>query len=82
MARLLASEPDRTDDLRAAGVRTLVAFGEDDDAWSPEIQQETASRLDAEVVSFAEAAHSPAAESPKATAQALVTFWGETTEPG
>ena len=75
MARLLATEPDRTDDLVAAlgtpagpGDRVLVAFGEDDDAWSPEIQRETASRLGAPAVSFPEAAHSPAAEAPGPTA--------------
>jgi pimeloyl-ACP methyl ester carboxylesterase len=82
MARLLATEPDRTDELVAAlkGTagpldRVLVAFGADDDAWSPEIQQETASRLGAPAVSFPEAAHSPAAEAPGPTAQALVAFW-------
>jgi len=82
MARLLATEPDRTDELvqalRAAsgpGGRVLVAFGEDDDAWSPEIQQETASRLGVPAVSFAEAAHSPAAEAPGPTATTLVAFW-------
>ncbi len=78
MARLLATEPDRTEELAAvAGLagRTLVAFGETDDAWSPEIQRETASRLGAHTVSFPEAAHSPAAEAPEPTAKALVTFW-------
>ena len=82
MARLLATEPDRTDDLVAAlrtpagpGDRVLVAFGADDDAWSPEIQRETASRLGAPAVSFEEAAHSPAAEAPGPTAQTLVAFW-------
>jgi pimeloyl-ACP methyl ester carboxylesterase len=78
MARLLATEPDRTDELAEAPVRTLVVFGADDDAWSPEIQRETASRLGARAVSFPEAAHSPAAESPKSTAETLAAFWGET----
>ncbi len=78
MARLLATEPDRTAEL--AGVaevagKTLVAFGAADDAWSPEIQRETASRLGAATVSFPEAAHSPAAEAPEPTATALVAFW-------
>jgi pimeloyl-ACP methyl ester carboxylesterase len=78
MARLLATEPDRTDELAEVPIRTLVVFGEGDDAWSPEIQRETASRLGARAVSFPEAAHSPAAESPKTTAQTLAAFWGET----
>jgi pimeloyl-ACP methyl ester carboxylesterase len=82
MARLLATEPDRTDELVAAlkgpagpGDRVLVAFGSADDAWSPEIQSETASRLGAAAVSFPEAAHSPAAEAPGPTATTLVAFW-------
>jgi pimeloyl-ACP methyl ester carboxylesterase len=83
MARQLAAEPDRTDELAEVlsrhGIPALVAFGAGDDAWSPEIQQKTASRLGATTVSFPEAAHSPAAESPEATAQALAQFW-ETVE--
>jgi pimeloyl-ACP methyl ester carboxylesterase len=34
-----------------------------------------AARLDADLVVFADAAHSPAAEAPEATAEALVSFW-------
>jgi pimeloyl-ACP methyl ester carboxylesterase len=82
MARFLATEPDRTDELAAAlagpagpGRRVLVAYGSADDAWSPEIQQQTASRLGAPSVSFPEAAHSPAAEAPGPTAKTLVRFW-------
>ena len=82
MARLLATEPDRTDALAAVlagpagpGGRVLVAYGSADDAWSPETQQRTASRLGAPAVSFPEAAHSPAAEAPGPTARTLVRFW-------
>ncbi len=82
MARLLATEPDRTDDLAEVAPPTLVAFGAADDAWSPEIQGRTASRLGALTVSFPEAAHSPAAESPEATAAALVAFWMGAEEVG
>jgi pimeloyl-ACP methyl ester carboxylesterase len=86
MARILATAPDRTGELaeavHAAGVRTLVAFGKDDDAWSPEIQARTASRIGAATVSFAEAAHSPAVESPTDTVQALAAFWVGTEDTG
>lgn len=75
MARILATADDRTDELREVAPPTLVAFGAEDDAWSPKIQSETASRLGADTVSFPEAAHSPAAESPGATASELVAFW-------
>jgi pimeloyl-ACP methyl ester carboxylesterase len=86
MARILATEPDRTGELaqavHAAGVRTLVAFGQNDDAWSPEIQARTASRIGAAAVSFPEAAHSPAVESPADTVQALAAFWAGTEDAG
>ena len=86
MARILATEPDRTGELwqavSAGGLRTLVAFGHDDDAWSTEIQATTASRIGASVVSFPEAAHSPAVESPADTAQALAAFWAGTGTTG
>jgi pimeloyl-ACP methyl ester carboxylesterase len=77
MARILATEPDRTDELADVAPRTLVAYGAGDDAWLPKLQSETASRLGATVVSFPEAAHSPAAESPGDTAQALAAFWAD-----
>jgi pimeloyl-ACP methyl ester carboxylesterase len=82
MARILASTPDRTDELAKVAPPTLVAFGVNDDAWSPQIQAETASRLGAESVSFPEAAHSPAAESPGHTAKVLAGFWGRVEEAG
>ena len=75
MGRQLLSCPDRTDDLRATGVPTLVAFGDLDDAWSPAVQADMAERLGAEVVRFAGVGHSPAAESPEETAAALDTWW-------
>lgn len=74
-ARLLATAPDRTADLARVAVPTLVAFGAADDAWSPQIQAEMASRLGARCVSLPEAAHSPAAERPADTADLLAGFW-------
>jgi pimeloyl-ACP methyl ester carboxylesterase len=82
IARLLASAPDRSDELAATALPKLVAYGEADDAWPAEIQARTASRIGATAVSFPDAAHSPAAESPKATAAALVAFWGKTGAAG
>ncbi len=75
MARILASATDRTSELAQLDLSILVACGEDDDAWSPKIQEETASQLGARFVSLPEAAHSPAAESPEATARLLAGFW-------
>jgi pimeloyl-ACP methyl ester carboxylesterase len=86
MARILSSEPDRTDQLaaaaRSAHLAVLVAWGEDDDAWSPQIQAETASRLGARAVSLPEAAHSPAVETPGETARVLAQFWATAEDPG
>ncbi|MGH8960961.1 MAG: alpha/beta fold hydrolase [Jatrophihabitantaceae bacterium] len=75
MGEALIAEPDRVDELAAAGVPLLVIYGEDDDAWPPSVQAEMATRLGAEHVVVPHAAHSPAVENPQVTAAALITFW-------
>lgn len=75
MGEALLAEADRCDDLRACGSPILVAYGADDDAWSPAEQQEMARRLGAECVVIEGAYHSPAAEAPEMTAKALIDFW-------
>ena len=67
----LLAEPDRVGELAAAGVPTMVMYGEDDDAWSPRTQDEMARRLDALVMVVRGALHSPALENPEVTAQVL-----------
>ena len=67
----LLTEPDRVGELAAAGVPTMVMYGEDDDAWSPRTQDEMARRLDALVMVVRGAMHSPALENPAVTAQVL-----------
>jgi len=76
MGDALLTEPDRVAELRATGIRTLVLHCADDDAWPPEVQKDMAQQLGAEYVVVADAAHSPAAENPDATARALLDFWG------
>ena len=68
-------EPDRVDELRASGVRTLVVTGEHDDAWIPEVQREMAERLGAAFHVIPGALHSPAAECPAETARVLLDCW-------
>ncbi|WP_084957486.1 alpha/beta fold hydrolase [Thermoactinospora rubra] len=68
---------DRTEQLRQAGVPVLVLFGEHDDGWPPQVQRQTARRLEAECVVVPGAVHSPAVEAPETTAAALVRFWNE-----
>ncbi|WP_228389565.1 alpha/beta fold hydrolase [Cumulibacter manganitolerans] len=80
MGRTMLTEPDRVADLRATGVPTLVVYGRDDNAWSPEAQSDMALRLGAREVIIDDALHSPAIENPPATARALLAFW-ETAPP-
>jgi len=75
MADALRTEPDRVADLAATGTPTLVAYGSDDDAWPPAVQQDMARRLGARRVEIRGAAHSPAVENPAATVAALHDFW-------
>jgi pimeloyl-ACP methyl ester carboxylesterase len=75
MADALRTEPDRTAELKAAGVPILVAHGAGDDAWPPAIQRDMAQRLGARYVVIPDAAHSPAVENAEATAATLLDFW-------
>lgn len=76
MAAQLLTCPDLTNDLAAnATFPILVSYGENDDAWPPEVQDLMAKRLGAERVCLPGAAHSPAVEAPETTAAMLTTFW-------
>jgi pimeloyl-ACP methyl ester carboxylesterase len=75
MGDALRAEPDRVDELAAAGLPILVLYGEHDDAWSPATQASMARRLGAPTAVIPGAIHSPAAQQPTATAEALLTFW-------
>jgi len=76
MARRLLDCPDRTAELAAqADLPKLVSFGEDDDAWPPDVQDLMARRLGAECVCIAGTAHSPAVEAPETSAAMLTAFW-------
>lgn len=69
----LLSATDRTAELRSASVAVSVLHGADEDAWPPPVQAELAAHLGCDAVAIPGAAHSPAAEAPAATAQALLT---------
>jgi pimeloyl-ACP methyl ester carboxylesterase len=75
MGDALVSEPDRVDELKGVGLPLLVMYGEADDAWSPEVQSEMAARLGCPVVVVPGSVHSPAAENPERTAEALRSFY-------
>jgi pimeloyl-ACP methyl ester carboxylesterase len=74
-AEQLLAEEDRVDELAGLGLPVLVAYGPDDDAWPPEVQAAMAARLGAGIAVIDGAGHSPAAQQPAATAEALVAFW-------
>ena len=78
MARHLLSCADLTADLAAvATLPKLVSYGENDDAWPPDVQDLMAKRLGAERVCIPGAAHSPAVEAPETTAAMLTAFWNQ-----
>ncbi|GAA1409142.1 alpha/beta hydrolase [Kitasatospora putterlickiae] len=75
----LVAAPDRVDELAAvlaAGPPALVLSGERDYAWPVPEQTAMAERLGARRVVVARAGHSPNAERPAATAEALLALWG------
>nr|WP_163572704.1 alpha/beta fold hydrolase [Fodinicola feengrottensis] len=77
MGTSLVTEPDRVDELRATGVRVLVAYGEHDNAWRPQTQAVMAERLGARTEVIAAAVHSPAIEATEATVKILEDFWSQ-----
>jgi pimeloyl-ACP methyl ester carboxylesterase len=82
MARHLLDCPDRTAELAALDrLPKLVSYGENDDAWPPDVQDMMAKRLGAERVCIPGAAHSPAVEAPETTAAMLTAFWNQAESP-
>jgi pimeloyl-ACP methyl ester carboxylesterase len=76
MARHLLTAEDRTAELaRLRDLEILVIYGEDDNSWSPDAQEEMAARLGARRVCIPGAVHSPAVEAPATTAGTLTQFW-------
>jgi pimeloyl-ACP methyl ester carboxylesterase len=82
MARHLLTAPDRTQELASApGLEVLVIYGENDNSWSPAVQEDMARRLGAQRVCIPGAVHSPNVEAPATTASALTTFWDAAEKP-
>jgi pimeloyl-ACP methyl ester carboxylesterase len=82
MARHLLDFPDRTPELAAIGeLPKLVSYGENDDAWPPDVQDLMAKRLGAQRICIPGAAHSPAVEAPETTAAMLTAFWNQAEPP-
>ncbi|WP_375487776.1 alpha/beta fold hydrolase [uncultured Jatrophihabitans sp.] len=75
MGQAIRSEPDRVEQLAAAGLPVLVVHGADDDAWLPDAQHDMARRLGARYAVVPGAAHSAAVENPEALLPVLLDFW-------
>jgi pimeloyl-ACP methyl ester carboxylesterase len=76
-AQSLAAEPDRSDELVAAGLPVLLMHGQRDRRlWSPDAYADMARRLGAGHVVIKRASHSANIEQPGLTAAALLDFWG------
>ena len=75
MAGHLLTADDQTADLAKRDIATFVLYGENDDAWPPQLQEDMARRLQARRARIPGAAHSPAVEAPAATAYELTSFW-------
>ncbi|WP_101256913.1 alpha/beta fold hydrolase [Streptomyces barkulensis] len=73
--RQLLTEPDRVGQLAAVPLPKHVLSGEVDYAWPVPLMDEMARRLDARRTVVAGAEHSPGAERPGETAEALAAFW-------
>ncbi|MFD0266916.1 alpha/beta fold hydrolase [Streptomyces sp. NPDC127106] len=74
--RVLVSEPDRVGELSGVDLPKLVLSGEVDYAWPVPLMDDMTQRLGARRVVVPGAEHSPNAENPQVTADALAAFWG------
>jgi len=78
MARVLLAADDRTAELAKLDIPVFVLYGEDDNAWPADEQEDMAVLLGARRECIPGAAHSPAVEAPATTAHALTDFWDAT----
>ncbi len=75
----MMEQPDRSADLIAADIRSLVIHGKRDKRpWSTSDYAEMARALKADLVVIDKAAHNPHRDQPESTGRALLDFWAAT----
>ena len=73
---LLVTQVDRVDELRATGIRALVAHGDADGAWPQDQQRSDAERLGAAYAVIPRSGHSSHQDNPQDSVSELTGFWG------
>jgi len=73
---IMVNQVDRVHELRAIGVRTLVAHGDADDAWPQDQQRADAERLAAAYAVIPRSGHSSHQDNPEDSVRELTAFWG------
>lgn len=77
-AEILATFPSRVEEIAATGISAHVIYGDGDDRWPLEMQDQMASDLSAPVTVITDAGHCPNEDQPVATAKAIADFWDAT----
>jgi pimeloyl-ACP methyl ester carboxylesterase len=75
MALYLQSAESLIEKIAATKISVHVVYGENDDAWPLELQDQMAKDLAAPRTIIKEAGHCPNEDQPEETVKALVTFW-------
>jgi pimeloyl-ACP methyl ester carboxylesterase len=74
-AKILATFASRTKEIAATGIAAHVIYGDGDDRWPLEMQDQMAEELSAPVTVIKDAGHCPNEDQPEATAKAVADFW-------
>jgi pimeloyl-ACP methyl ester carboxylesterase len=73
---IMVNQVDRVDELRATGIRALVAHGDADGAWPQDQQRADAERLGAGYAVIPRSGHSSHQDNPQDSVSELTGFWG------
>ena len=74
-AEILATFPSRTKEIATTGIAAHVIYGDGDDRWPLEMQDQMAEELSAPVTVIADAGHCPNEDQPSATVKTIADFW-------